>query len=376
MFSPVFTTKARRHGGEFAYSSSFLRVCLSFCLCVLGVQSLRGQVESVETSAPAQYIWVSHGRAEGHLASEYSPAGAFSPDSSLLAVVNEDKVVLMGLREASVQRVLRPRLPDIIDLGIQSASFLAMNQLFLLATGLVHAKGKGPAGSTPLLAFQWNAVEDTLSGKVNAVGPGGGFGRARYFPDLGYLGLYKNGDFDLWNPRDGRGARVTIAALTQQPHLYTFSPDGHWLLLARIEMSSSPDPIVVRLSAHKFEDVLRGHQGTVLGIAFSRDSKKVVTACEDGKVRIFSVPDWKLLQTLTGHQGPVHWAEFSADGNWVASAGEDRTVRIWSAENGQLAQTLEDMQAPVLSVAFSPNGEYVAATSEQVAQVWRRTRTN
>jgi WD40 repeat protein len=236
----------------------------------------------------------------------------------------------------------------------------------------MHSKGKGQGGPSPLLGFLWDVERDTLSGKVNTVGVGGGFGPARYFPQIGYLALYKDSNFVLWNPATGRGPRIDLPVVSRQPNLYEFSPDGHWLLLAQIEAGGTADPVVVRLSEHRFVDSLRGHQGTVLGMAFSRDSTRVVTACEDGKVRIWSAPEWKLLYTLTGHQGPVHWADFSPDGKWVASGGEDHTVRIWSAEDGKLAQTLKESQDPILTVAFSANGDYLAASAEQTVLVWQR----
>jgi WD40 repeat protein len=340
---------------------------------VAGVTSgpLRGQVESVE-APPAAPNWVSRGRIEGHLALNYSPAGAFSPNSATLAVATGDKIALMELRNGEVRKVLRPHVPDITDLQFQSANFLDPNHLLLLGTGLLHPKGEKAGGPTPLLAFQWDTERDVLSSKVNVVGPGGGFGPARYFPQIQYLGLYKESHFSLWNPVSGEGRHINLPVLTRQPGIFEFSPDGHWLLLAQIESSSTGDPVVVRLSEHQFVDSLRGHQGTVLSIAFTRDSKKVVTACEDGKVRIWSAPDWKLLATLAGHFGPVHRAEFSADGRWVASAGEDKTVRIWSVDGGKLEQTLEESQAPVLSVAFSPNDEFLAASTEQTVLVWER----
>jgi WD40 repeat protein len=331
------------------------------------------QVETVESPGPTHYLWLSQGRFEGHLALHYSPAGAFSPDSSILAVVSEEKVLLVGVREASIQKVLKVHIPDITDLNIQSANFLAMNQLFLLGNGVISVKGKGPGGSTPLLAFQWDTIEDQLSGKVVAVGGGGGFAPILYFPHIGCLVLYKASNFDLWDPRSGRGGRLTIPDLTQTPNLMAFSPDGHWVLLAQIAMSSNPDPVVVEAKQHRFVDSLRGHEGTVLDLAFSPDSTKVVTACEDGKLRIFSAPDWKLLETLTGHHGPVHWAEFSPDGKWLVSAGEDKTARVWSVDDGKLQQTLEESKDPLLTVSFSPNGEYFAASSEKAVLLWRRT---
>jgi hypothetical protein len=368
--------RARNISGTWSRPSAFwslLTAGIAVAAALLSPFSSPAQVETVESTAPTHYLWLSQGRFEGHLALHYSPAGAFSPDSSILAVVSEEKVLLVGVREASIQKVLKVHIPDITDLNIQSANFLTMNQLFLLGNGVISVKGKGPGRSTPLLAFQWDTIEDQLSGKVDAVGGGGGFGPILYFPHIKYLVLYKASNFDLWDPSSGRMGRLTIPDLTQTPNLMAFSPDGHWVLLAQIAMSSNPDPVVIEAKQHRFVDSLRGHEGTVLDLAFSPDSAKVVTACEDGKLRIFSAPDWKLLQTLTGHHGPVHWAEFSPDGKWLVSAGEDKTGRVWSVEDGKLQQTLEESKDPLLTVSFSPNGEYFAASSEKAVLLWKRT---
>lgn len=331
---------------------------------------LRAQVETVEGPA-ATPQWVSYGHVEGHLALNYSSDGAFAPDSSLLAVVADEKVVLMNLHSNGVEKVLKPRVPDIEDLEIHSANFLSPAQLFLLANGVVKVKGRG-AARTPLLAIKWDVAADRMEGKVSTVGAKGGFTPARYFPDIHYLVLYKQSVFSLWNPLTLQGGELPIPDLTEIPNLYEFSPDGRWLLLAQIQTTGGADPTVVELKTHKFVDQLHGHEGTVLSMAFSRDAKKVVTACEDGKLRIFSVGDWKLLQILSGHQGPVHHAEFSPDGEWIASVGEDQTLRVWSAETGALLQTLQESQEPLLDVAFSPDGRFIAASSDDQALVWKR----
>jgi len=331
---------------------------------------LCAQVETV-ASPPTSAQWVSHGRVEGHLALKYSSDGAFSPDASLLAVVNEEKVMLMNLRTNTVQKVMKPHFPDIEDLEIHSANFLSPDPLFLLANGVFHVKGKGVV-PTPLLAFQWNTEGDRLEGKLDSVGSKGGFSPARYFPMVGYLALYKDSNFELWNPRTGMGGKVTLPDLTHIPNIYEISPDGRWMLLAQIQTTSGADPTVVELRTHQFVDALRGHEGTVLSMTFSRDAKKVVTACEDGKVRVFSVGDWKLLQTLTGHNGPVHRAEFSPNGKWIASAGEDKTVRVWSAEDGTLLQTLQESKDPLLDVSFSPDSRFIAASAENIVLTWQR----
>ena len=270
---------------------------------------------------------------------------------------------------------MKPHLSDIESLQIRSANFLSPHQLFLLGNGAFHVKGKGTS-PTPLLAFHWDIDGDHVEGKVDAVGARGGFSPARYFPMVGYLFLYKDSNFDVWNPRTGQGGRMTIPDLTQIPNIYEISPDGRWLLLAQIQTTSSADPSVVDWKTHKFVDELHGHEGTVLSMAFSRDGTKVVTTCADGKLRVYSAGDWKLLQTLAGHHGPVHRAEFSPNGEWIASAGEDNTVRVWSVEDGTLLQTLQESQEPVMEVAFSPDSRFLAASTENLVLTWQRQGGN
>lgn len=338
---------------------------------IVGPNLMAGQVETVPGS-PAAFVWQHRLQIQGHLALNYSPAGAFSPDSAILAVVEGGRVVLTNLADGSVRKVLHPHFPNVSNLAIQSANFVSPVSLFMLASGLARTRNHSAAGS-PELAFQWDAARDALASKVDQVGAAGGFLPARYFPRIGYLVLYKDSNFDVWNPVTGAGGRITLPQLTHPPHLYQFSPDGHWLILAQVEANASPNPIVVLLRTHLFVDALGGHGGPVLSIAFSSDSTKVATACADGRVRIFSAPGWKLLQTLSGNTGPARWVDFSPHGNWIASAGEDSAVRIWSVQTGKLAQTLSESRDPLATLAFSPDGRYLTATSERMVQVWVRT---
>jgi hypothetical protein len=351
---------------------STARTVLTIALSLLACAMAFGQAESVAGPASLPEFGA-QGRVEGHLAVDYSPAAAFSPDSRNLAIVIDPaKIALMDLREGKIGKVLRPQVPPVFDLEIESANFLDPNRLFLLARGGIKGKGSDFARRTPLLAFQWDTGQDKLTGKVDTVGAEGGLSPILYLPHIGYLGMYGESKFSLWNPKEGRGAEFALPELAHKPGIFAFSPDAHWLLLGHVEANASPDPIVVDLKTKKFADVLAGHKATVLSISFSHDGTRVVTADEDGKVRIFSVPDWKPLHTLSGHYGPVHWAEFSPDGRLVASAGEDKTLRIWSAEDGRLLQTLQESHEPLLTVAFSPDGNHIAASAADATFIWGR----
>jgi WD40 repeat protein len=327
------------------------------------------QVEMAE--APQQPLsWVMYGSSEGHLALTYSPAGAFSPDSSVLAVVGGGQVALMDLRNQGAPKVLNPHVDGVTDLEIESANFLSPGELFILGWGDVASRSKKNSRRTPELAIRWDANKDALLGKVQAVDPSGKYGAARWFPDIRYLGMSRQNIFELWDPVTGKGGALKVPPLTRSVNLFTFSPDGRWLLLAQVEASSQPDPVAVARPSNEFVSALKGHQGTVLSMQFSRDGSKVVTASEDGKVRIYSTSGWNLEHTLSGHDGAVRWAEFSPNGQWVVSCGDDKTVRVWSAETGELLRTLRESQAPVLTAAFSPNSQYIAATTAKKVLVW------
>ncbi len=354
------------------YRSSFFFLT-SLCLCASVALPLQAQIETVEGGLQETVTWINHGQVEGHLALAYSPAGAFSPDSASLAVAVENRVVIEDLRGGS-PKPLKPRVVGVTDLVIHSASYLAPHQILLLANGIIPGKGKNPPRATPTMAIKWDTEKDALIGTVNALGESGGYGTPRYFPMIGYIGMYKDSNFDLWHPLTGKFGRIDVPSLTHQPNLYDFSPDGHWLILAQIENSAGADPSVVDIRTRAFVESLSGQQSTTLNIAFSRSNQRVLTACEDGKVRVWSVGNWKLVATLSGHHGTVSWAEFSPDGNWIASGGYDKTVRIWSASDGTLQQTLTEPTEPVRTVAFSPNGEFVVASGEEKVWYWKRTR--
>ncbi|HEV2498819.1 MAG TPA: WD40 repeat domain-containing protein [Terriglobia bacterium] len=356
----------------------FIAVFLT-CRLIAGqsIQSeQQGQSGQAATAPQPAYDWQHELRIDGHLALHYSPDGSFSPDGSILAVVGQRRVILLDLAHGRGLKALHPSIPGIEALDIHSANYVSPERLLILANGLMKLKGQAAPFETPELVFQWDITQDALTGKVEELGAKGGFLPPVYFPRIHRVALYKDSAFTLWDPLTGLAGKYALPQLTHPPHLFAFSLDGRWLLLAQIETSANPNPIVVSAKDHAFTDVLSGHEATVLSMTFSRDGKLLETSCEDGKVRVWSVPDWKLLQTLTGNAGPVHWAEFSPDGSLVAAAGEDNTARIWDVATGKLIRTFEESKQPLLTVAFSPDGKYLAATSQNEVHVWVRKAVN
>lgn len=58
----------------------------------------------------------------------------------------------------------------------------------------------------------------------------------------------------------------------------------------------------------------------------------VVSSGFDKNVNIFSADDWALCKSLTGHDGTVLSVDVTADSKWIASCGRDRTVKLWARD--------------------------------------------
>jgi cytochrome c len=116
---------------------------------------------------------------------------------------------------------------------------------------------------------------------------------------------------------------------------------------------------------------LTGHELGVNAVAFTPDSRRVVSASGDETVRVWNLESGEALQVIRGHAGPVLGVAVSPDGRQVASAGLDGTVRLWDLETGANLAVLEGHFDPVWSVRFTPGGDrLVSAGSDETLRVW------
>ncbi|WP_437672231.1 pentapeptide repeat-containing protein [Sorangium sp. So ce131] len=115
------------------------------------------------------------------------------------------------------------------------------------------------------------------------------------------------------------------------------------------------------------------HTDQVADIAFDPSGARLVTACHDGKVRIFDSSSGRLLMSLVGHAYWVTCLSLSADGTKIVSGSRDKTVRVWDAASGALLRCIEE-QNMLFGVSISRDNSLVAAAVlKNVVRIWSTT---
>lgn len=112
--------------------------------------------------------------------------------------------------------------------------------------------------------------------------------------------------------------------------------------------------------------------GSILALDFSPDGSLLATG-DDQRIKIWQVPEYKLVRTLSGHDAPPVWAlAFSPDGSTLASGSSDRQVKLWNVDTGECLKVFEGHQGSIGSLAFSPDGQTLVSSSEDnTIKIWQ-----
>ena len=152
----------------------------------------------------------------------------------------------------------------------------------------------------------------------------------------------------LWNNK----TRQAIARGTHD-HLVNncaFSADGKWIVSASSDYSAR----LWAVPTMRLESVLPGHGDDVDMAVFSPNDQMIATCALDRMVRIFNLQGQCLI-TCKGHTGNVLSLAWTPDSKCVVSTSVDGTIRKWDAATGHELQTT-DLKIRTDSLEISSSG--------------------
>jgi len=126
---------------------------------------------------------------------------------------------------------------------------------------------------------------------------------------------------------------------------------------------------------------LRRYSSPIWSLAFSNDSKYLISTCGDenkfaNETYLWNVQDGRLLRTYSGQKDVVNTCAFSSDSRYVFSGSWDKTICIWSLNSDIPIHTIVT-ESPVTSIALSPTDHFlISGENNNLIKIWQNPLQN
>ncbi len=169
----------------------------------------------------------------------------------------------------------------------------------------------------------------------------------------------------IWSHLSGRQTRSFGSIETYATHL-DWHPNGRWIVLN----SNARDD--ARIVWDVETGTLLPDSPSVENVScasFSKDGTTLFVGRGNGECRIYSVADWRLLQSWQGHRSRVSSCDWLTDSGGLITGGDDQSVCIWNPNSGTLLRELRGSEGAVKWLSISPDNRELAS-ADKFVRTW------
>ncbi len=143
-----------------------------------------------------------------------------------------------------------------------------------------------------------------------------------------------------------------------------FSRDSRFLVSGGGKRTNSNTVAIVwDVAGRKPLHYLKGHKSEIYAVGFTSDGERVVTGSDDRTLMLWNLQSGKRIRKMKGHDDAVRALSISPAGDYIASGAKDRTIRLWDAKTGKARGTLATQDSQVTALSFSVDGKRIVSAS-------------
>ncbi len=183
----------------------------------------------------------------------------------------------------------------------------------------------------------------------------------------------------VWDWKSGKTLRIirgNVGPATEgQIYGMALSPNGRWLATGGWMKSPGDPGHMTRLydfSTGQLVKLFKGHTNIVNTVAFSPDSRKLISGASDNAAIIWDIDTLQLQHRLVGHTDIIHAVAFTPDGQRAVTGSNDTTLRLWNVRDGGMVAEMKGHKGKIWNaLGIRPSdGMIASADHEGEIRLW------